>query len=113
MSSIVDEVLAAMKKFDAENENIDTGPTGSWGGPHGSKNECEKAFRESMSALAKIWKKKAAELAGKGNKNAQYEAALALVTPYRNVQTTYQNCLKEPLHPVKTPKPGDNITGIQ
>ena len=110
MTTALEQILKDMEKYNAENESIEAGgPADPYGGVGGSHAACQKNLRESMKALAAIWKAKAASLASQGDPNPKYNAAVSLTTQYRNVQAAYDKCMRSPLHKLKTPGPGDKF----
>jgi hypothetical protein len=103
MTTALEKILESIKKFDAENATIgESDPP-----PSISKAQCYKTYRESMSALIKIWKTKVAALTAANDPNPQMTAANQMQTQFKNVQAALQKCLNIRQVKIKTPKPGD------
>jgi hypothetical protein len=109
MPTAIDGIVASIKKFQAENATMGEGDDNSLPGSGTSHAPCYKTYRESMSALIKIWKAKVTKLKALKDPKPEYNAAKEMQVTFTNVQNSLQNCLKMPLHKVKTPGPGDRF----
>jgi hypothetical protein len=103
------QVLDAIKKFDASNETLDGTPLDPLPTTATSHKACYVTYRESMKILIKQWKQKVATLKAKRDSNPEMTASKEMQQVFANVQAELQKCLRTPLHLLKTPKPGDKF----
>jgi hypothetical protein len=113
MPTAIDKIMDSIKKFEAENAAMSANAgdllDNSLPGVATSHAHCAKNYKESMTALIKLWKAKAAALKAAHDPNPEYHAAQQMQVTFMNVQSTFMQCMRTPLHKLKTPAPGDKF----